>query len=162
MAHYAYLDTNNIVTQVIVGKSENEPTPEGYSSWEDYYGAKKTSYNTKGGVHLQGGTPFRKNYALAILIYKHMTIIELQALLVKELNYGITLVKQRGLYKQASFDVKKRIEENIEEQIVHLVLSTRYFNEDIATRDLGIADQTVNEMISNAMVKNFSIFGAND
>jgi len=102
------------------------------------------------------------NYALAILIYKHMTIIELQALLVKELNYGITLVKQRGLYKQSSFDVKKRIEENIEEQIVHLVLSTRYFNEDIATRDLGIADQTVNEMISNAMVKNFSIFGAND
>lgn len=91
-----------------------------------------------------------------------MTIVELQALLVKEVNYGISLVKQRSLYQQASFDVKRRIDTNIEEQIVHLVLSTRYFDKEIATRDLGISDQTINEMISNAMVKNFSIFGGND
>jgi hypothetical protein len=63
MAHYAVLDENNIVTQVFVGKDENEPLPEGYSSWEEYYGAKRTSFNTLGGVHLSGGTPFRKNYA---------------------------------------------------------------------------------------------------
>jgi tellurite resistance protein len=32
--------------------------------WEAYYGGcKRTSYNTKGGVHTLGGTPFRKNYA---------------------------------------------------------------------------------------------------
>ena len=35
--------------------------------WEGYYGkgglCKRTSYNTFGGVHLLGGTPFRKNYA---------------------------------------------------------------------------------------------------
>ena len=32
--------------------------------WEGYYGGcKRTSYNTKGGVHQLGGTPFRKNYA---------------------------------------------------------------------------------------------------
>jgi len=114
-------------------------------------------------VHYAVAPPAREaNQYTFLITHKHMTIVELQALLIKEVNYGITLVKQRGLYKQASFDVKKRIEENIEEQIVHLVLSTRYFNEDIAKRDLGIADQTVNEMISNAMVKNFSIFGAND
>lgn len=59
MAHYAYLDENNIVTQVIVGKNEGE---DGIN-WEEYYGAKQTSYNTIGGVHLLGGTPFRKNYA---------------------------------------------------------------------------------------------------
>lgn len=63
MAHYAVLDENNIVTQVFVGKDENEPLPEGYTSWEEYYGAKQTSYNTLGGVHLLGGIPFRKNYA---------------------------------------------------------------------------------------------------
>lgn len=63
MAHYAYLDENNTVTQVIVGKDENEPTPEGYSSWELYYGAKRTSYNTYANQHLKGGIPFRKNYA---------------------------------------------------------------------------------------------------
>lgn len=32
--------------------------------WEGYYGGcKRTSYNTRGGVHTLGGTPFRKNYA---------------------------------------------------------------------------------------------------
>lgn len=65
MAHYAFLDENNIVTEVIVGKDEGE---EG-TNWEVYYGnfrgqvCKRTSYNTNGGVHSSGGTPFRKNYA---------------------------------------------------------------------------------------------------
>lgn len=64
MAHYAFLDENNTVTEVIVGKDENDGT-----DWEAHYGAfrgqtcKRTSYNTVGGVHLGGGTPFRKNYA---------------------------------------------------------------------------------------------------
>ena len=65
MAHYAFLDSNKIVTQVIVGKDENEDGVD----WEVYYGerlgqtCKRTSYNTSAGQHLSGGTPFRKNYA---------------------------------------------------------------------------------------------------
>jgi len=65
MAHYAFLDSDNIVTQVIVGKDENEDGID----WEVYYGeklgqiCKRTSYNTMAGQHLLGGTPFRKNYA---------------------------------------------------------------------------------------------------
>jgi hypothetical protein len=65
MAHYAFLDENNIVTEVIVGKNEGE---EGID-WEQHYGAfrgqpcKRTSYNTGRGVHELGGTPYRKNYA---------------------------------------------------------------------------------------------------
>jgi hypothetical protein len=65
MAHYAFLDENNIVTEVIVGKNEGE---EGIN-WEQQYGSfrgqlcKRTSYNTQKGVHILGGTPFRKNYA---------------------------------------------------------------------------------------------------
>jgi hypothetical protein len=68
MAHYALLDDNNIVTQVIVGRDEND-LPEGITDWEDYYGAfhgqtcRRTSYNTVGGQHLTGGTPYRLNYA---------------------------------------------------------------------------------------------------
>ena len=58
MAHYAYRDANNVVTQVIVGKDEWE----GDTDWEAYYGAVRTSYNTPGGEH-PGGTPFRYNYA---------------------------------------------------------------------------------------------------
>jgi hypothetical protein len=63
MAHYAFLDENNIVTEVIVGKDE------GNFDWEQQYGSfrgqacKRTSYNTHGGVHTLGGTPLRKNYA---------------------------------------------------------------------------------------------------
>jgi hypothetical protein len=65
MAHYAFLDQNNIVTEVIVGKNENE---EGIN-WEEHYGnfrkqtCKRTSYNTVGGVNQSGGISFRKNYA---------------------------------------------------------------------------------------------------
>jgi hypothetical protein len=65
MAHYAFLNQNNIVTEVIVGKNEGE---EGIN-WEQQYGSfrgqicKRTSYNTYGGVHNKEGTPFRKNYA---------------------------------------------------------------------------------------------------
>jgi hypothetical protein len=59
MAHYAMLDENNIVVQVIVGKNEGEDGVD----WEQYYGGKRTSFNTIGGVHQLGGTPFRKNYA---------------------------------------------------------------------------------------------------
>jgi hypothetical protein len=65
MAHYAFLDENNIVTEVIVGKNEGE---EGIN-WEQHYGSfrgqlcKRTSYNTVNGIHSLGGTPFRKNYA---------------------------------------------------------------------------------------------------
>ena len=65
MAHYAFLDTNNIVTEVIVGKDENENGVD----WEKHYGdirgqlCKRTSYNTFGNVHLNGGIPYRKNYA---------------------------------------------------------------------------------------------------
>lgn len=68
MAHYAYLDENNIVTMVIVGKNEDEAPGD----WETYYGAKRTSYNTRGGVYYDPNTnepgsdqskAFRKNYA---------------------------------------------------------------------------------------------------
>jgi hypothetical protein len=65
MAHYAFLDENNIVTDVIVGKDEGEDGVD----WEAHYGnfrgqtCKRTSYNTHGGVHSSSGTPLRKNYA---------------------------------------------------------------------------------------------------
>ena len=59
MAHYAYLDESNVVTQVIVGKDEGEDGVD----WEQYYGAVRTSYNTVAGQHTHGGTPFRYNYA---------------------------------------------------------------------------------------------------
>ena len=69
MAHYAFLDENYIVTEVIVGKDESN------FDWERHYGdirgqlCKRTSYNTIGGVHNNGGQPFRKNYAGIGFVY---------------------------------------------------------------------------------------------
>lgn len=65
MAHYAFLDENNIVVEVIVGRDETDTTLD----WEQHYSevkglvCKRTSYNTSGNIHLLGGPPFRKNYA---------------------------------------------------------------------------------------------------
>ena len=62
MAHFAQLDKNNIGVQVIVGI--DEPF-DGEAIYAETTGQvwKKTSYNTLGGLHQLGGTPFRKNYA---------------------------------------------------------------------------------------------------
>ena len=67
MAHYGLLE-NGVVAQVITGRNEDEIV-DGISDWEAHYSevtgltALRTSFNTIGGVHTQGGTPFRFNYA---------------------------------------------------------------------------------------------------
>ena len=58
MAHYAYVDENGVVTDVIVGRDEWEMGVD----WEEYYGALRCSYNTYGNQHTYGGEPFRYNY----------------------------------------------------------------------------------------------------
>jgi hypothetical protein len=63
--HYAFLDENNVVTEVIVGIDEDVDGID----WEQHYGefqgqkCRRTSYNTHGGVHVAGGIPYRGNYA---------------------------------------------------------------------------------------------------
>ena len=59
MSHFAQIDNTNTVIQVIVAEQDfidsgavGDPT-----KWI------QTSYNTQGGIHTQGGTPLRKNYA---------------------------------------------------------------------------------------------------
>ena len=56
--HYAKIE-NNIVTKVIVAEAEFFDTfvDDSPGEW------LQTSYNTQGGVHLNGDTPLRKNYA---------------------------------------------------------------------------------------------------
>ena len=84
MAHYAFLDENNIVTEVITGVNENitqidtDGTEIGGSgeAWESFYGnfrnqvCKRTSYNSFAGKkrnpetnELTEETGFRKNFA---------------------------------------------------------------------------------------------------
>ena len=70
MAHYALIDENNIVTQVIVGKNEDEKRDGKTVDWEEWYGdfhgvtCKRTSYNTFRNKHSDGRkNSFRGNYA---------------------------------------------------------------------------------------------------
>jgi len=60
MAHYALIDNNNVVLQVVVWDGDDQEVVVSASIGVI---AKRTSYNTRGGVHATGKTPFRKNYA---------------------------------------------------------------------------------------------------
>ncbi len=69
MSHWARLDDNNVVVQVIKGRQQSDGMEEVFSqrtgqTW------KQTSYNTRGGIHYTDGEPsedqtkaLRFNYA---------------------------------------------------------------------------------------------------
>lgn len=59
MSHFAQIDENNVVTQVIVAEQDfiDSGAVGDPANWI------QTSYNTYGGQHRLGGTPLRKNYA---------------------------------------------------------------------------------------------------
>ena len=65
MAHFAQIDENNIVLQVVVTDTNDPNGDEGHQWLIDNLGGRwvKTSYNTREGIHTEGGVPFRKNYA---------------------------------------------------------------------------------------------------
>jgi hypothetical protein len=74
MGHYALLNYKNIVTKVCTGKNEDETDTNIELVYQHMFGqlCKRTSYNTRGGVHYDSTTnepsadqskAFRKNYA---------------------------------------------------------------------------------------------------
>lgn len=106
MAYYAFLDENNIVTEVITGKNENEDNID----WEIEYGkfrnqkCKRTSYNTHGNIYYTPNTStpdpdqskaFRKNYAGIGYSYN----IELDAFIPPQPFLSWLLDSDTGLWK---------------------------------------------------------------
>ena len=68
MAHFCKIGVGNIIEKVEVISNDIATTEQaGIDFINNLYGTrdvwKQTSYNTIGGVHKLGGTPFRKNYA---------------------------------------------------------------------------------------------------
>jgi len=68
MAHFAKLKVGNIVEKVEIVSNDIATTEQAgveflQNLYKDRAVWKQTSYNTSGGVHKLGGTPFRKNYA---------------------------------------------------------------------------------------------------
>ena len=62
MSHFAKLDNLGTVVFVTVGRQEDDGKElELCARTGDTY--RQTSYNTRGGIHILGGTPFRKNFA---------------------------------------------------------------------------------------------------
>jgi hypothetical protein len=67
MAHFAKINSENIVEQVIVVDNNSAETEQQGKDFIASIGLegtwKQTSYNTLANSHSLGGTPFRKNYA---------------------------------------------------------------------------------------------------
>jgi hypothetical protein len=65
MAHFAEIDAEGTVLRVLVVADAQEDRGQEFLADDLGLGGtwKKTSYNTVGGVHSNGGTPYRKNYA---------------------------------------------------------------------------------------------------
>lgn len=66
MAHFAKLNAQNEVIAVLVGRDQDTETELSQKTGDTY---KQTSYNTRGGVHILGGTPLRKNFAGIGMVY---------------------------------------------------------------------------------------------
>ena len=68
MAHFAKLGVGNKVVRVeAINNNVATTEQDGVNFLNNLYGTndvwKQTSYNTTGGEHILGGTPFRKNFA---------------------------------------------------------------------------------------------------
>jgi hypothetical protein len=68
MAHFCKIGKGSKVEKIVVVSNDVATTEQaGIDFLNNLYGTndvwKQTSYNTLKGVHLLGGTPFRKNYA---------------------------------------------------------------------------------------------------
>jgi len=65
MSHFAEIDGEGTVLRVLVVADDKESRGQEFLADDLGLGGtwKKTSYNTVGGVHSNGGTPFRKNFA---------------------------------------------------------------------------------------------------
>ena len=65
MAYFAEIDNTNTVTRVLAVPDAQQDRGQDFLATDLGLGGTwiQTSYNTRGGVHTNGGTPLRKNYA---------------------------------------------------------------------------------------------------
>ena len=96
MSHWAEINDSNIVLRVIVGN--NDHSDEGYQWIIDNLGGTwiKTSYNTRGGVHLYNQEPLRKNFAIPGMIYSE----SLDAFIYPDPEDGSILNETTGLWEK--------------------------------------------------------------
>ena len=154
MAHYAFIDENNVVVEVIAGKKEGEDNTD----WEIEYAkfrpglkCKRTSYNTKAGIHyswINGeyvispdqSKAFRKNYAGVGYVYdeqRDMFYIE------KPFN-SWTLNETKGLWEPPIQPVELTEEE--ENNFVN-----QFWNEDLSKWEKKIRNSSGEWVLYNSI-----------
>jgi hypothetical protein len=71
MAHFAEIDSENKVIRVLVVPDDQQDRGQDFLAVDLGLGGTwiQTSYNTRHGVHLAGGTPLRKNFARIGYVY---------------------------------------------------------------------------------------------
>ena len=65
MAYFAEIDNTNTITRVLAVPDAEQERGQDFLAIDLGLGGTwvQTSYNTRGGIHTNGGTPLRKNYA---------------------------------------------------------------------------------------------------
>lgn len=114
MAYYAFLDENNLVTEVIAGRNETEVV-EGISDWEKYYGefrnqkCLRTSFNGR----------IRKNFAGVGYSYDE----ELDAFIAPKLFESWTLDSEAKWQAPKPYPTDKKIYSWNEESLNWVLIS---------------------------------------
>lgn len=96
MAHFAEINEENKVINVLVVPDDQEHRGQEFLANDLGLGGTwlKTSYNTNGGVHVNGGTPYRKNYAGVGYTYD----LERDAFIAPQPDPGWTLNEETCLW----------------------------------------------------------------
>lgn len=124
MAYFAELDENNVVVRVVAINDEdcldengNEKEQLGINRCLELFQGgiwKQTSYNTIKGVHLNGKTPFRKNYAGVGFVYDS----EKDAFIAPQPNgLGWVLDEEMCWWTNPEQEAKEELRNAIEEQL---------------------------------------------
>ena len=107
MSHFAEIDGEGTVLRVLVVADDKESRGQEFLADDLGLGGtwKKTSYNTVGGVHSNGGTPFRKNFAG--IGYKYDAAKDAQGLLEAKINRMETELASARILDASTIDTSK-------------------------------------------------------
>ena len=137
MASFAKIGKGNIVEKVVVVSNDIATTEQvGVDFLNTLYGTrdvwKQTSYNTIGGEHTLGGTPFRKNYGG--IGYKYDQTIDA---FIPPKPFNSWILNETTCVWEAPIEKPTTYDNNITDENGNAVPDSYKWNEDNQTWDLG-------------------------
>jgi len=137
MASFAKIGKGNIVEKVVVVSNDIATTEQvGVDFLNTLYGTrdvwKQTSYNTIGGEHTLGGTPFRKNYAGIGFKYD-----QTKDAFIEPKPFNSWILNETTCVWEAPIEKPTTYDNNITDENGNAVPDSYKWNEDNQTWDLG-------------------------